>query len=101
MIDLEKGMKDLRAAVELHPPRLGQHDPHLFLQVVPVIPAEVVEDDEASLEQVGPERRRLFGRYRPESWFRHVGDRIVEQLRVRQREDIRSVVAATKEGEVL
>ena len=59
-------MKDRVRAVELHPVPLGQHAAHLRLQVVPVVAAEVVEDHEPALLQVGAEVLGLLVGRRPE-----------------------------------
>src|SRR3954469_2572712 len=49
IVDLEERMEGGGTAVQLHPVPLGQHAPHLRLQVLPIVAAKVVEDDEAAL----------------------------------------------------
>ena len=47
--------------LERHPARVGQHLAHLVDQVVAVVLAEVVEDDEAALLQVATQARGFGG----------------------------------------
>ena len=98
-----------RAVVDLDPARLGQDQAHLLLQVVPVAGAvqaglrfaEVVENDEPALFQIGAEALGFLVGHRPEARLRHVGDRIVEQLRIVERQDVRAVEARLDVGDLL
>src|SRR5690349_12922008 len=76
IVDLEERVEDRMRAIELHPVPVREHAAHLRLQVLPIVPAEVVEDHEAALLEVRAEVLRLLVRDRPEARLRHVGDRI-------------------------
>ncbi len=71
--------------------RLRQHAQHLRLEVAPVLVAEVVDDDEAALLQVRAQARRLLVGHDPGAGLAHVRDRVLEQLRIVERQDVRFV----------
>ncbi len=66
----------------------GQHLPHHLEHVRQVVIVEVVEDREPTLEEVLPERLRLFLGRRKEAGLRDVQQGIAEQLRIGQAEDV-------------
>src|SRR5262249_58211193 len=57
---------------------------------------EIFEDGEAALQQICSKRLGLAVRQAPEPWLPHVGDRILEQLRVVERQDAAAVLADVK-----
>ena len=60
VLDAEERVEDAVRLVELDEAAVGQHAPHLRLEVVPLLRAvEVLEDGEAALLQVGAERFRF------------------------------------------
>ena len=61
---------------------------NLLLEVVPVLTPEVVEDQEATLLDVVLNARQLAVIHLPEARLGHVGNRIREDLRVVQPEDV-------------
>ena len=69
---VEEGVEDGVADVELDHPHLGQHALHLRFEIGPVSAAEVVEDDEAPLQQVRAEVRRFLVGLRPVAGLCHV-----------------------------
>ena len=89
------------AAVELHQALRRQHAPHLLLEVVPVLLAEVVEDEESALGQVGAQALGFGVGQRPEARLRHVGDRVAVQLGVVEREDVAVVEVRAQQRDLL
>ena len=82
--------------------RFRHHPFHLLLEVEPVVVTEVVEDDEAALEQV----RAQPGRFGVAERTRSPGsdmyaDRVVHQFRVVEREDVRPVDVRRRRRQVV
>ena len=74
-------------------PAVGQHPAHLRLEVGPLRGAvEVLEDREAALQQVGAKRLGFAVGQVPEARLPHERDRILEQLRIVERQDQAAVV---------
>src|SRR5262245_39758154 len=94
ILDLEERVPHvLRPVADVDPPRFRQHAAHLILEVGPgpFLFAEVVENDEAAFLEIRAEALGfLVGRH-PVARLDHVGDRIVEQLRIVERQDVRPV----------
>src|SRR5262249_48873542 len=101
--DLVEGVEDRVARIEIHRTRVGQHAVELELEILPSTfeeaVTEVVEDDEASLLKVRPEAKRLLVGHRPEAGLAHVGDRVLEELRVVEREDVRTLGIRADRGQ--
>src|SRR5262249_28535005 len=98
---LEEGVPDLlRTVADLDPAGFRHDTAHLLLQVDPraLALAEVVEDQKAALLQVAAEALGLLVRRRPEARFGHVRHRIVEQLRVVERQDVGPVCPGVRVG---
>ena len=94
VLDLEERSEDAVRAVEPDEAGVGQHAPHLRLEVAPLRGAiEILEDREAALEQVVAKRRGLAIGQVPEAWFPHERDGVLEELGVVERQDAAAVVA--------
>ena len=92
MPDAEERLKNRRADVQPHEMMLGQRLLHLCHQVAPVAVAlEVVEDDEPALQEVVTEVLRFRFVRDPEPWLGHVDDRVLEDPRIVQVEDVAAV----------
>ena len=88
----EKGLEDRMAHVEADEIVIRQHDLHLRDEVAPFpVPIEVVEDDESALQQILAQIRRLRFIGRPAAGLGQVDDRILEDARVIEVEDVRAV----------
>src|SRR5439155_293343 len=88
-VDLEEGVENRLRCVELDEPPFRQHALYLLLEIVPVVAAaEVVEDHEATLQQVRTKVGRLLVRHEPAARLGHVGERILEQVRIVERKDV-------------
>ena len=63
VLDAEERVEDAVRLIEPDEAAVGQHAPHLRLEVAPLLRAvEVLEDREAALQQVGAERFALRDR---------------------------------------
>ena len=81
--------------------RVREHPAHLCLEVAPLLRAvEIFEHGEAALQQVGAKRRGFAIGEIPEAGLPHEGDRVVEQLRIVEREH-QAPVGANVEGRQL
>src|SRR3954453_9618490 len=63
-LDFEERVKDRVRQIHVEDPRLRQDARDLRLEIPPVLKAEVVDDDEAALLQVGPQAGRFLIRQR-------------------------------------
>ena len=97
-----KNESKIRRPIELDPAPFRQHALHLFLEVVPLRRAvEILEHGEATLQQISAERARLDLGHRPEAGLPHEGDRILEQIRIVEREDATAVDVDVEIGELV
>src|SRR5580765_6189703 len=103
--DLEERVKDDHRRVERQQLRTRNGALDVRLHVRPALAGaavavvtEVVEDEEAALFQVRREPFRFLVGHRPETGLRHVGDRVVHQHRVVQREHVAAVRMRMKVG---
>src|SRR6185503_1251479 len=88
VFDAKKGVVDAMRVVEFDELRVGKHPPHLGFEGAPLLSAvEVLEYGKAALHQIRAEGCGLAIRQVPKTRLPHEGDRIVEQLRIVQREN--------------
>ena len=72
----------------------GEHALHLRDRIEPIALieaahlAEIVEDDEAALEEIIPESRDFFVVRRPAARLGEVGNRVLQELGIVEREDV-------------
>ena len=82
--------------VHLEEAHVGQHAPHVVFEVLPAAAAaesraadlEVVDDDEAALLEVLAQRGRFVVGHLPPPDFDDVGDGILEQFRIVERQAV-------------
>ena len=79
---------------------LGHHAPHLSRHVVPLRCLEVVEQNEAALQEVLPQVLRVSVRHVPVARLGHVHKRMPEDLRIAQIEHVAAVRMNTSGGNV-
>src|SRR5262249_25328763 len=87
-LDFEKRVEDRVVDVEVVDSRLRQHAEHLRLEVAPVRHPEVVDDHEAALLQKGAQAERLLIGHHPAAGLAQVGNRVLEQFRIVEGDDV-------------
>jgi hypothetical protein len=98
VLDVEERIEDARRGVELDEPTARDDAPHLRFEVVPLLCAvEVLEHREAALQEIGRKRLRLTIGEIPEAGLPHERHRVLEQLRIVEREN-QAAVGANIEG---
>ena len=98
--NLEKRMEDRLAPRQFLEAQVRQHLQQLRPQVVPVLTTKVVEHREPALEEVLPEACCFIRADAPEARLRHVGERRLQEFRVRQAERVGPVGASLHKGQV-
>src|SRR5688500_7309135 len=92
---MKEAVEDRVGAVDLDRLVLGKRATHLRREVVPLLRLEVVDDEEATLEQVLAEPLDLGVGRAPETRLGEVGDWKAEELRVIEIEDVAPIEAGS------
>ena len=98
--DAVEGIEDLVGGRQSHRPQVRQHSSHLRLEVEPVVPREVIEDDEAALEQIVTQAQHFLVGRAPVSRLAEIRDGILEQLGIVEREDVAVLRANAQRGQL-